>query len=106
MPNPVLHSMFLKLVIPSTIIETTRKLKSKSSFGHDGISSKILKHLINIIAVPITHIINRYLATGLVPGKLKLAKVIPIFKSADSSQITKLSSNLLTSGFLQAVRKK
>jgi len=50
MPNPVLHSMFLEPVIPSTIIETTHKLKSKSSFGHDGISSEILKHSINIIA--------------------------------------------------------
>ena len=79
--------MFLEPVIPSTIIETTRKLKSKSSFGHDGISSKMLKHFINIIAVPITHIMNRSIATWLVRGKLKLAKVIPIFKLADSSQI-------------------
>ena len=69
------------------IIKTTRKRKSKFGFSHDEISSKILKHFINIIAVPITHIINRSLPTGLVPGKLKLAKVIPIFKSADSSQI-------------------
>jgi len=81
--------MFLEPVTPSTIIETTQKLKSKSSFGHDGISSKILKHSIYIIAVPITHIINRYFANSLVPGKLKLAKVIPIFKSTDSSQIKK-----------------
>ena len=75
MPNPVLHSMFLEPIIQSTIIETTQK--PKCNFGHDGISSKILKHSINIIAVPITHIINRSLATGSVPGKLKLA-IIPI----------------------------
>ena len=70
MPNPVLYSMFLKPVIPSTIIETTRKLKSKSSFG---IWSKILKDYISITVGPITHIINIFLTTGLVPGKLKLA---------------------------------
>ena len=70
--NITCQTQFLEPVIPSTIIETTRKPKSKSSFGHDGISSKIPKHYINIIAVPITHIINRSLATGLVPGKLKL----------------------------------
>ena len=52
MPNTVLRSMFLESVTPSTIIETTQKLKYKYSFGHDGISSKILKHSINIIAVP------------------------------------------------------
>ena len=37
--------------------------------------------------MPITHIINRYLATSLIPGKLKIAKVIPIFKSADPGQL-------------------
>ena len=82
--------MFLEPVTPSTIIESIRKLKSKSTFGHDGISSKILKHYINIIAMHITHIINISLTTGLVPGKLKLAKVISIFKSTDSRQINKL----------------
>ena len=87
MPKPVPQSMFLEPVIPDTIIETTHKLKSKSSFGHDGISSKILKLSINIIAVPITHIINLSLTTGFIPGKLKIAKVIPIFKSADASQL-------------------
>jgi len=90
-PNRRLHSMLLEPVLPSTIIETTRNLKSKSSLGHEKISSKILKRSVNIIAVSITHIINRSLATGLVPGKLKLAKVIPIFKSADSSQIKSIT---------------
>jgi hypothetical protein len=73
--------MFSEPVISLTIVETTRKLMSKSSFGHDGILCKMLKLSNNVIAVLITHIINRFLATGLIPGKLKLAKVIPIFKS-------------------------
>ena len=105
MPNPVLHGMSLEPVIPSTIIETTLKLKSKSSFGHDGISSKILKHSINIIAVPITHTINRSLATCLVPYKLKLAKVIHIFKSADSSQLNNYRSISLLPVFSKLLEK-
>ena len=84
MPNPVQNSIFIKPIIPATTVETTRKLKTKSSSGHDEISTKLLK---DSITVPITQIINRSLATGLVPGKLKAAKVIPIFKSADPSQL-------------------
>ena len=93
MPNPVPNSIFIEPIITATTVavETTRKLKTKSSSGHDEISTKLLKYSINYVAVPITHIINRSLATGLVPGKLKEAKVIPIFKSADPSQLKKIS---------------
>ena len=87
MPNPVPNSIFIEPIITATTVETTQKLKTKSSSGHDEISTKLLKDSINYVAVPITHIINISLATGLVPGKLKEAKVIPIFKSADPSQL-------------------
>ena len=72
MPNPVPNSMFMKPIIPATTIEATHKLKNKnkSSPGHDEMSTKLLKDSINYIAVPITHIINRPLASDLVPGKL------------------------------------
>ena len=61
----------------STIIS---KLKSKSSSGHDGISAFLLKD-INLIATPtITLIINQSLSTGIFPDKLKIAKVVPVFK--------------------------
>ena len=56
------------------------KLKPKSSSGHDGISSSLLKN-INLISVKtITLIINQSLCTGIFPDKLKLAKVVPVFK--------------------------
>ena len=87
MPNPVPNSIFIEPIITATTVETTRKLKTKSSSGHDEISTKLLKDSINYVAEPITHIINRSLATGLVPEKIKEAKVIPIFKSADPSQL-------------------
>ena len=68
-------SKFLEPVILTISIETTRKLKYKSYFGHDGISSNILKHSITIIAVPITHIITRSIAIScpIEPNMLKLA---------------------------------
>ena len=45
-----------------------------------GISNKLLKNVIDKIAIPLAHIINSSLQTSEIPSELKLAKVIPIFK--------------------------
>jgi hypothetical protein len=47
-----------------------------------------MKASIQNTAVPLTHIINLSLATGVVPQKMKIAKVIPIFKSGDRTLFT------------------
>ena len=60
------------------VLNVTLKLKSKLSCGHDKISSKLLKQAIINILTPLTHIINIYFETGIVPNQLKIAKVIPI----------------------------
>ena len=58
-------------------------LKPKNSSGHDNISLILLKASINYIAKPLTCIINKSLKTGRFPSKLKVAKIIPIFKKDD-----------------------
>ena len=87
LPNPQLNSMFLEPVLPSTVIETIHKLKTKSSSGHDGISTKLIKSTIVNIINPITYIINKSFETGIVPMEMKIAKVIPIFKNNDQCQV-------------------
>jgi len=85
MPNSLLNSMFIEPVAPSEVLSIANKLKPKSSYGHDGISSKVLKETITNILEPITHIINRSLDTGIVPQDMKIAKIIPIYKSSDKT---------------------
>ena len=60
-----------------------KNLKPKNSSGHDNISLILLKASINSIAKPLTCIINQSLKTGRFPSKLKVAKIIPIFKKDD-----------------------
>ena len=50
----------------------------------DNLSTYIIQETIDEIAIPITHIINQSLASGLVPDKLKISKIIPIFKSGNN----------------------
>ena len=61
----------------SDIIST---LKSGKSLGPNSIPMKILKSLSSLISSPLSQIINESFQSGVFPEKLKLAKVIPLFK--------------------------
>ena len=60
-------------------------LPPKNSSGCDGISSKQLKVIAPVIIKSLTLLINQVLDTGTFPDKLKIAKVIPIYKKGDPS---------------------
>ena len=68
---------------PDKISKHIQSLKTKSSAGHDGISSKLLKELVNIISPALSVIINQSLCTGIFPSRLKIGKVLPLFKKGD-----------------------
>ena len=51
----------------------------------DGISPVLMKHIKHEIRKPVTLILNQCLATGIFPDKLKIAKVVPIYKSEDEN---------------------
>ena len=76
-----MRSMFIDPVVSYDVLLTTYNLKPKLSQGYDGISTKLLKKTISNILQPITHIIHILFVTGIV----KIAKVIPIYKSSDQS---------------------
>ena len=60
-----------------------RNLKPKSSAGYDNISTKLLKEIENVISGPLSIIFHQSLCTGIFPEKLKIAKVIPLYKNDD-----------------------
>ena len=64
-----------------------KQLKSKSSQGADGLSDKLLKSIENIIVKSLTLITNQCIETGVFPDKLKIAKVVPLYKKDDETLI-------------------
>ena len=58
-----------------------RTLKNKKTTGYDNLSSYIIRSTIDEIAMPVAHVINQSFSTGIVPAQMKIAKIIPIFKS-------------------------
>ena len=88
LPHVNLPNSFVMFPTNEDEIKTLiNKLKPKTSSGHDSISSKLIKQTSNGIITPLVHIFNRSLLTGIVPNSMKLAKVIPIHKSGDKSQV-------------------
>ena len=83
------------------IIEIINSLKPKVSSGLDELSNKIIKLIKDVIAPPLTIIINQMLNTGLFPDQLKISKVIPLFKKGDD----KLFSNYRPISLLSSISK-
>ena len=81
--NRQLGSLFLDPTDLPEVLSIISKLKSKSSYGQDGISTNLLKSISQSIAQPLTILINKSIDEGKVPEALKIAKVIPIHKGSE-----------------------
>ena len=81
----IITSFSFTLVDQRDIETHISSLKTETSFGIDGISTKFLKFLSPALTKPLFIIINQSLATGIFPTKLKIAKVLPLLKKDDSA---------------------
>ena len=101
--NSTPESMYIEPVSPSTVIATAIKLKPKTSSGIDEISTKLQKDTVEKVIEPLAYIINKSLDTGIIPDDLKIAKVIPIYKSSDPSLLKKLPSHKFTASIFKII---
>ena len=74
------HKFTFNEVNEQTVTTIIENLPAKSSCGYDDISSIFLKQITTSIIKPLTIVINQVLNNGIFPDKLKIAKVVPIFK--------------------------
>ena len=63
-------------------------LKKNKSAGIDQINVNVIKSVFDIIEPSLFHIFNLSLKSGHIPDKLKIAKITPIFKSGDETNIS------------------
>jgi hypothetical protein len=70
-----------------------------------GISTHLLKYVRHSLLVPLAHIFTQSLSSGVVPSKLKIAKIVPIYKSADASDINNYRPISLLSSFSKVLEK-
>jgi len=70
-------------VTETEIRDAAKQLLSKKSEDMYGISMKFLKKTMPSIITPLYYIISKSFEEGSVPSQLKIARVVPIFKSGD-----------------------
>lgn len=68
---------------PIHLTDVIKAFESKDSPDLDGLSVKILKFIAIEISVPLAHIFNLSLTSGIFPCKLKTSRIVPIFKAGD-----------------------
>ena len=78
--SPLNENFLFRSVDTAEIILIIDSFDNKSSEPHS-IPTEIMKMIKNNISHPLKEIINMSFATGIYPDKLKIAKVIPIFKN-------------------------
>ena len=80
-------SMFLSPIDECEVISVVNGCKSKTSTDCDDIDFRLIKSVITSNVKPITHtcIFNLSFQTGTFPEKMKIAKVIPLFKSGSKN---------------------
>lgn len=83
----IMSSFSFALTSEDEVKKIVHSLKSKSSSGPDGISVNLLKFLAPALITPMKIIINQSLLTGIYPEKLKIAKVIPLYKKGEKHNI-------------------
>ena len=95
--NKTNHNDYLKTKIDTAfqfqqvdenhLLNIINNLTPKTSSGIDNLSIKHIKVIKNELVKPLTLITNQVLCTGIFPDKLKIAKVIPIFKKGDDTDL-------------------
>ena len=84
--QPSSSQFYIEYTDAEKIEATILGLANKDSEGVDGISTKFLKRICEQIAQPLSYIINQSLFSGIFPDRLKIAKVIPLYKNNDEPE--------------------
>ena len=68
--------------------ETFFSLKVNNSAGYDEISFNVIKNCFSELNMPLKYLFEIILESGISPNKIKITRVIPLFKAADPANIS------------------
>jgi len=80
--------MYLRPTSPSEILHFIRQLNPNKSVGSDGIGADFGEISAEVISPILSQLCNACFHFGIFPICLKIAKVIPIYKSGDKTNLT------------------
>ena len=76
-------SLFMSPCTEAEVAKFIQQLPMKTSSGHDSISNVLLKSIGEHLLTPLTRIFNDSISMGIFPDIMKLADVVPLYKSKE-----------------------
>ena len=86
--HPCLTAIYLQPTTPLEIMGLINSLELNKAKSHDDIDFYFLKIAAPILAFPLSVFLNHCLTFGAFPNRLKLAKVVPVFKKGLTDQLS------------------
>ena len=81
------------------------RLRPSSSVGTDGVPLHVIKKCFPVIGPHFLHIVNRSIVTQVFPTAWKIARVTPVFKSGDKSNVNDYRPISILSAFSKITEK-
>ena len=111
-PSPPPHEanvpLFNMATLPVSDFELSNAIKilqNKKSQDMDGLSMFFIKQIADQISSPLKHVLSLSIALGEIPHQMKIAKIVPIYKSGDSSDMNNYRPISLLSTFSKILEK-
>ena len=82
------NDMSIKDITSDELKVAFMKLEPDKSAGFDEINPRVVKYVSTEIFKPLKYIINLSVRQGEVPEKLKIARVVPVFKDGDRTEVS------------------
>lgn len=80
-------------------------MKPNKFAGYDNINANIIKKIYEKLKTSLmNNLYNLSLSSGILPDKLKIANVSPVFKNGEKDLLTNISTNISSSMFLKKRR--
>ena len=86
MKTEIMNSIFPETVSPEELLEVIKGLKHRA-VGYDELGAQHIKSSSSAIIQPLLHICNLSFTHGVFPEAMKIAKVIPLFKSGNDMKV-------------------
>ena len=99
--NNIEHSIVITDISCTEVKQVISALKN-SSAGWDEVPTFVAKKCEDGFIKPLTYLINSSFMEGIFPSELKLARVVPIFKAGDQTQLTNYRPISVLSFFFQS----
>ncbi len=105
MPERGKNSMFMKPVNKEEMLRVIEAMNPRKASGYDEISVKLIQDSCYELVDPLLYICNLSFSEGIVPAKLKTAKVVPIHKKDDKHSVKNYRPISLLSNFDKILEK-